>query len=453
MSHKPNLMHPLNQGLVHYSIDSEVNLVGQNGATGQLGDVKSGPRGFARIFSGNSNTFINQKFAPTGDFTVLAYVNLSGDADSVVIGTLDQSTAQGWALGYKFGLGYCLYLGNTVDLADGINPINVSGWHVVGFVYKAVSQTVLAYVDGILVDTYVNTETLDLDSTYEVTIGDQPQSGLPFDGQIGWTAILKRSLSSSEMRLWSDQDRQLFVQDDSPLVKIDSFSVEVTDSISFVENVIRSRSVLSTRSDTVTPYDYVSGRYFNVSADDTITLTENTTTNRLRTVRASDLVVLTESFARRGTFTRYGGDYLVVTDAIVAPKVFNGCNQKENKTVQIGGPRAIILLPKPQLDDSEQLNHELVSIRSESGANTIRLLKRRSVRDLTWSFRLQRNKAQLLKDFCDLEIGNELTIRDWRNNVYRGWLDSNPIVFVGTGKWNDGEEETITLVFKVRRSA
>jgi hypothetical protein len=99
-------------------------------------------------------------------------------------------------------------------------------------------------------------------------------------------------------------------------------------------------------------------------------------------------------------------------------------------------PQQIIILPDPQLDDTQSLMSDIIVYKSMN--NTARtLVKRTRNQKLKYTFRLRRHISLALENFFDNYNAEWLQLRNWKGEIWKVKLTNNPLEFVQTQHWNE----------------
>lgn len=107
-----------------------------------------------------------------------------------------------------------------------------------------------------------------------------------------------------------------------------------------------------------------------------------------------------------------------------------------------------IVLPNPLLDDNESLVSNLTLRRSMG--NTIRTyVKTSNSRRVRYTFTLDRLKSLELEAFFDAYNGTEMRMINWKGQIWRVKLITNPLDFVQTRSYNpNGDRTDVNLEFE-----
>jgi hypothetical protein len=122
---------------------------------------------------------------------------------------------------------------------------------------------------------------------------------------------------------------------------------------------------------------------------------------------------------------------------------------KQKCFVTLGVPARTIVLPCPQLGDSQTYSGTLNLKRSMTG-DTITYVKRSRFNHLKYSWWLGRQKGLELEDFVFNFSDQFITLYNWKGETWVGYITSNPFDFVAKERYQPtGERIEVTLDFEV----
>lgn len=158
---------------------------------------------------------------------------------------------------------------------------------------------------------------------------------------------------------------------------------------------------------------------------------------------ANNTLVMKQGYNRPLPFNTIGGQYVAPIPAVYAAVVKQKCS------VTIGVPDRVIVLPCPQLGDSQSYSGTLNLKRSMTG-NTITYVRRSRFNHLKYSWWLGRQKSLELEDFILNFSDQFVTLYNWKGETWVGYITNSPYEFVAKERYQPtGERIEVTLDFEV----
>lgn len=112
------------------------------------------------------------------------------------------------------------------------------------------------------------------------------------------------------------------------------------------------------------------------------------------------------------------------------------------------GNGTVIILPCPQMGDKEKNLHSQVVKRSMTGL-LYTYVRKNALQQLTYTFVLGRPMAYDLQDFVDQNIANVITLTNWKGEIWKVQITTNPLDFIGKSLFeNEGERWEVTIEFQ-----
>ncbi len=156
---------------------------------------------------------------------------------------------------------------------------------------------------------------------------------------------------------------------------------------------------------------------------------------------ATVVAVKNRSIANSLTLANSVNRNIVATRSLISTLVFPPYGTKNGVQVpnaQVTIPKnyvkfkyssQIILLPSPELGDTEELTNELNLKRTETGL-TYTYVKRNLDRKLKYEFHMDRAKAYELRSYVDLTAGKKITLENWKGEIWQGYILNNPFELI-----------------------
>lgn len=168
----------------------------------------------------------------------------------------------------------------------------------------------------------------------------------------------------------------------------------------------------------------------------------------------SQIVSLAESVFNRSASNQKLLTYEVSYNAIFTREISNQllCNQlafglviPTKKYVLLQAPfdclQTSIVLPAPLFGDTESLISN-VNIKRSMNGNTYSYVKSSNSRVLKYTFRMTRGKALEFQRFCEFYNSTQIKLQDWKGEIWKVNIMTNPIDFVLTGRDAPTEDRT-----------
>lgn len=184
-------------------------------------------------------------------------------------------------------------------------------------------------------------------------------------------------------------------------------------------------------------------------------------------VSAASVLNLTETVSKAGTVFNLAASnqlnltHLVDWDQIQEQSASNTIQFNQNafavalglkKYVLLQAPfnliQTSVILPNPLLDDNESLISNLTLRRSMNGTPRT-YVKTSKNRRLRYTFTMNRLKALELEGFCKAYNGTTIKMLNWKGEIWKVKLITNPIDFVQTRRYEPGGDRTdVNLEFE-----
>lgn len=485
-----NFGHSLCKSLIFHSIlDSHsAHSFGETGvSTGTLNTKYSqyGPCLNFSVIGGTQLAYQRSKPANGKNLTVIALIKVSAltvGEQGQIAGNLEvTANNDGWSFQHSNVVGQegiRLVLGDGTSTllgeAEAVgNSIIIDRWTLVAASYNVTTKIKKLYIDGKLLDTTTtgstgNTPTVG--STF--TIGGDNVTNFLTNSRIAWVSIFDSDLPQEDIEKWGRGDDDSVYFDDEPIGSpFATFFRSVSDTITLVETRTRASSYGRRGVDFFAPFESYSETkvqerdatdtlttvedYFGkrvVGADtEALTTTETFTGKRVIHRSCGDHITLTETASTKQTLHRSCGDTLPLYEG--APKVINGIDiivpgyigTLARRYTTLQGFGTAIVLPSPLFGDSEA-NGDLISVfRSETNKRFISI-KRQDMRTLHYEFEVTRQKALELRNFIKHEIDNNVTLTNWKGEIWIGNIVNNPFEMEMAGRWGPCTEKTHVIL-------
>lgn len=195
---------------------------------------------------------------------------------------------------------------------------------------------------------------------------------------------------------------QLFVMSQSAAITIDT---SVTNQISFVQNT-------------------ATAKILHRSLSNIITFNQTVTKQTIWTRATSNF------FNVHNGGTKQDGSLIVNIPGALVTK-------KQNKVI-LEVPGKVLLLPKPLLGNREQELDELIIQRAIDSTKYV-YVRRNEKKKLNWTFQVKKNKCTEIVNFMKDNLSQAVTIKDWKGNIWYGYILTNPIEFTVSERFGQHE--------------
>lgn len=108
----------------------------------------------------------------------------------------------------------------------------------------------------------------------------------------------------------------------------------------------------------------------------------------------------------------------------------------------------LIVLPCPEFNDTEKLLHSMVIKRSMTN-KIYSYVRKNDLEQLSYSFILGRGIAFDFEDFIEHSIEKVITLRNWKGELWKGHITTNPVEFIPKSRYeNEGERVEVAIEFQ-----
>jgi len=196
----------------------------------------------------------------------------------------------------------------------------------------------------------------------------------------------------------------------------------VSDTITFTDDVDESRPAVDLVSFTQVASAVVT--YLGGTLDDMITFTDVATPLIVLTTTPTSTLVLADIATVDTVFEPSPTDTLALIDSAVASKNIDYLLLQ----APFSAVAESIILPNPELQDAENLTSGIDDDYALDGT-MYTYVRRHDSRRIDYTFRMSRQEALDIQSFLDLYDAEEMRLTNWKGEVWRVKLDTNPVVF------------------------
>jgi hypothetical protein len=107
-----------------------------------------------------------------------------------------------------------------------------------------------------------------------------------------------------------------------------------------------------------------------------------------------------------------------------------------------------ILLPCPQMGDTEKAMHQQVVKRSMDNV-LYTYIRRNNLMQLSYQFLIGRPLCRNLQSFCQVNIDKVITLTNWKGEMWKVYITNNPLEYTGKSLFeNEGERWEVPFEFQ-----
>lgn len=248
------------------------------------------------------------------------------------------------------------------------------------------------------------------------------------------------------------------------LPKTVTLQKSVSDVLVMVEAIVRGASYAGPKSETLTIIETLSHEHYKLrNLAESLTINETLTALKVIPNTISESLGIVEAIITGSTFNRtiseslnlHGGMIKILRNDLGVEYAIG-----EVEYVKVTGRCYIILecatspthtaiiLPCPQMGDSERSLHSQVVKRSMTNV-LYTYVRRNDLQQLSYTFILGRPLAYDLQDFVEANISRIITLTNWKGEVWKVRITTNPLDFVSQSRYeNEGEKWQVTIEFQ-----
>jgi hypothetical protein len=223
----------------------------------------------------------------------------------------------------------------------------------------------------------------------------------------------------------------------------------------YVANRLIDRTVEHTLN-----FSSVAKRVRDASAEQTLILTSMGTGNKITSRSIKQNLILEQEVSRQQVHSRtvhqvlqlgnakkfspLDGSYIEIPQATY---ILGNDHDDQLKYITLVYNNHMVSLDNPLLGDSEGSDYEIKVKRSMSN-KVYTFIKRNEVKNIRYEFEMGRPKALELMEFIKASMAKQIHLRNWRNELWYGYITTNPPIFTMVSLYhNEGEKVEITLEF------
>lgn len=239
----------------------------------------------------------------------------------------------------------------------------------------------------------------------------------------------------------------------------------VTQTLTFSQQTRQGNILLRSITETLI-INQTAFRVFTTQS--TLSLIQSISVTRVHNQRVNQTLHISPTVIRTATLHRAGSNTLIFRSPnIVLPiggLIFTpppvqgtispsrtGCSTPTNNGrcyIYLGVPEQTILLPCPQLGDS-QSNSSTMTLKRTMTGGTLTYMKKTGLQKLKYSFWLGRQKSLELKDFLINYAERIITLYNFKGETWYAALTNSPFEFVAKERYQpQGERIEVTLEFE-----
>lgn len=240
------------------------------------------------------------------------------------------------------------------------------------------------------------------------------------------------------------------------------YDVSISESLVFVEAKVRGHSSLLHKIETLSFLERIGvNKAKPHNKSESLVLTETLIYRKWIPLTTHEKLTFTETNIRVATLSRTVTDHLPLRGGASRLTRLSNLKYSINEVeavrrrkrqffvaLECSLTNTSILLPSADLGDTEKNLNTMVSKRSMTNV-LYTYIRRNELQQLTYDFTLGRFMALALEEFIATNVGNVLTMANWKGELWKVNLTNNPFDFVGKSKFlNEGEKWIVTLEFQ-----
>lgn len=181
-----------------------------------------------------------------------------------------------------------------------------------------------------------------------------------------------------------------------------------------------------------------------VPASNTLVFSQLASVTRVRNQSIVQTLVLTHSATRTSVYNRTASNTLVfpqfytpINTSIILP-VVNVNLKPRHCIIRLSVPEASIILPCPLFGDVEIYSGLFTTKRTMNGDTFNYIRNGTNLDTLRYSFIMGRKKSLELRSFFDQFSDRQITMENWKGEVWLVNITSNPLELTKTARWTNG---------------
>lgn len=324
------------------------------------------------------------------------------------------------------------------------------------FLTLPINVTSYLFVEGY----YNNLEIVSVDSTIEATTESSVQTENPAGiGSLLATATVTHNQIVSQTIVYGQSVTQ--VKDNNNPDQTITFTQTATSSVIRVHNVSQTltftqlaSAIRDLKSHLIMSQAVSYKVTHNVSVTQTILFNQNTTKQGTMSRSASNTLVFNPPTTQSVPITTQRfpggpGQGLTIPKSTVTVTVQNDLNRRV--ILSVAGD--VIVLPTPQLGDTESYSGTMTLKRTQNG-DTYTYIKRSPLKSLKYTFFLDRDKSLELRRFLILHNSELINMINWKGEVWLVNLTNNPFDLTANARYQPkGERVDVELDFQGIKTA
>lgn len=232
-----------------------------------------------------------------------------------------------------------------------------------------------------------------------------------------------------------------------------SRDIHANNVIGFNQFAKGNKVLVAEAENELTLSQYLTLDVFAEEIDQTITITQDVDCSKLSTISASNILVLSQSLVLSKNIVREVSQTITFLNNIIKSNgqviVPPAQGVLVKKLVVLRSNDSVITLPPPEFGDSKALSNTINIKRTMTGDRYV-YKRTNPVQKLNYSFIFDREKALELREFVLNNNSKQLTLTNWKGEIWKVQLTNNPFQFSEDGIWNcsRGNKSSISLEFQ-----